>query len=50
MKVKVQYTNNNRQGEVFDTIADMSLIKNKFNWSPKVNLQEGIKIMNKNYK
>ncbi len=42
---KIEYTCSNeiRQNEVMDTIADISRIKNEMDWQPKISLEKGIK-------
>jgi UDP-glucose 4-epimerase len=42
---QVNFSNEIRQGEVLDTIADTSKLFNSFNWRPKVSLSEGIRRM-----
>lgn len=39
---QVNFSNEIRQGEVLDTIADTSKLYNSFNWQPTVDLSEGI--------
>ncbi len=43
--VEYQCTNETRQNEVLDTIADISKIKNNLGWEPKISLFEGLKSM-----
>ncbi len=38
-------TNEFRQNDVLDTIADISRIKKELNWSPKITIREGLKKM-----
>jgi len=40
---RVNFSNEIRQGEVLDTIADTSKLFNSFNWRPKISLTEGIR-------
>lgn len=44
---KIEYvcTNEIRQNDVMDTIADISKIKAELNWSPKITIKEGLKKM-----
>lgn len=42
-KLEYTCTNEIRQNEVLDTIADISKIKNEIGWKPKISLEEGIK-------
>ncbi len=42
VKPKLIYTNEYRQSEVLDTVADISKISAKFNWKPEVDLQQGL--------
>lgn len=39
---RVFYTNEYRQGEVLDTVADISKISNLLKWQPKINIENGI--------
>lgn len=41
--VEVNYTNEYRQGEVLDTVADISKIASILNWKPSVNIENGLK-------
>jgi len=43
--IEYQCTNEIRQNEVLDTIADISKIKNNLGWEPKISLFEGLKSM-----
>jgi len=43
--IDYQCTNEIRQNEVLDTIADISKIKNNLGWEPKISLFEGLKSM-----
>lgn len=42
-KIEYTCTNEIRQNEVMDTIADISRIKNETGWKPAISLEEGIK-------
>ena len=42
-KIEYSCTNQIRQNEVMDTIADISKIKKELNWKPEVSLEEGIR-------
>lgn len=42
-KIEYTCTNEIRQNEVMDTIADISKIKKDLNWKPEVSLEEGIR-------
>lgn len=42
-KIEYSCTNEIRQNEVMDTIADISKIKKELNWKPEVSLEEGIR-------
>ncbi|MFZ4582917.1 MAG: NAD-dependent epimerase/dehydratase family protein [Paludibacter sp.] len=42
-KIEYTCTNEIRQNEVMDTIADISKIKNELGWKPEVSLEQGIK-------
>lgn len=46
-KAKANFSNNIRQGEVLETIADISKIQKELGWSPKYTLLEGINIIKK---
>ena len=41
----VEYTNEFRKGEVLDSVADISKIKNKLGWMPKTDLKAGLKTL-----
>ena len=43
-KIEIEYlcTNEQRQNEVLDTVADVSKIKSVLNWTPIVSLKEGL--------
>ena len=43
--IEYQCTNEIRQNEVLDTIADISKIKIELDWDPKISLYEGLKSM-----
>jgi len=43
--IEYQCTNEIRQNEVLNTIADISKIKNNLGWEPKISLFEGLKSM-----
>jgi UDP-glucose 4-epimerase len=42
-KVKVRYLYERRQGEVMDTVADITKAKEKLGWEPKFSLEEGLR-------
>lgn len=42
-KIEYSCTNETRQNEVMDTIADISKIKKELGWEPQVSLEEGIR-------
>jgi UDP-glucose 4-epimerase len=44
-KIEYTCTNEIRQNEVMDTIADISKIKKELNWKPEVSLEEGIRLL-----
>lgn len=46
-EVEYECTNEIRQNEVMDTVANISKIKNNLNWTPTVSLVEGLKSMMK---
>ncbi len=43
MPVEVNYTNEFRQGEVMDTVADISKIASVLKWKPSVHIENGLK-------
>ncbi len=43
--IEYQCTNEIRQNEVMDTVANISKIKNELGWKPKMTLSEGLKSM-----
>ena len=45
IKPRVSFTNEIRQGEVLDTVADTSKIYSMLKWKPEIDLQKGIKII-----
>ena len=44
-KIDYQSSNEIRQNEVMDTIADISKIKSELKWEPKISITEGLKMM-----
>jgi len=44
-KISVNYSGEERQNEVLDTIADISKAKALLQWEPEIELEEGLKIM-----
>jgi UDP-glucose 4-epimerase len=45
IKPKVSFTNEIRQGEILDTVADISKINSMLKWKPEIDLQKGIKMI-----
>jgi len=43
-KAHIQFSERFRQGEILDTVADITKIKEELNWEPKVKIEEGIKL------
>jgi nucleoside-diphosphate-sugar epimerase len=43
-KLKISYKSIERKNEVLDTVADISKIKDILNWTPKIELIEGLKM------
>ncbi|WP_235906056.1 NAD-dependent epimerase/dehydratase family protein [Ginsengibacter hankyongi] len=43
-KARVHFTNEIRQGEILDTIADISKIQNELNWKPKISITRGLRL------
>lgn len=43
-KARVCFSDQIRQGEILDTVADISKVKNELNWEPKISIGEGIKL------
>lgn len=41
-KARVHFSDQIRQGEILDTVADISKIKNELHWTPKTSLEKGI--------
>lgn len=41
---KIIFSEIERKGEILDTIADISKIKNDLNWQPNVTIEEGLKL------
>ena len=41
-KVKVKYLQQRRRGEIMNTVADITKVKEKLGWEPKFNLEEGL--------
>lgn len=41
-ELEVNFTNEIRQGEVLDTVADNTKVKTILSWDPKINMEEGI--------
>lgn len=41
-KAQIRFTNESRQGEVMDTVADISAIKKDIGWQPEINLEQGL--------
>lgn len=48
-KAKVISEQVTRKNEIPETISNMSKVKNVFDWSPKFNLEEGLRVMKENY-
>lgn len=48
-KALVKFSEEIRQGEILDTVADISKIKNELGWEPKVYIEEGIKLCLDNF-
>ena len=44
-KIEYQCKNETRPNEVMDTIADIRKIKNELNWTPQIDIIEGLKLM-----
>lgn len=42
-KVEVQYSKERRKHEIMDTVADIKKAQNMLSWSPKVDMDEGLK-------
>ena len=49
-KAHVLFSDQIRQGEILDTVADISKIKNELHWTPKIPLDIGIKSCIENFK
>ena len=47
-QAKIKVVNKERRGEVVDTVADISKIKNDLHWQPKVLIDDGLKLMLEN--
>jgi UDP-glucose 4-epimerase len=45
IKPKVSFTNEIRQGEILDTVADISKINSMLKWKPEIDLKNGIKLI-----
>jgi len=43
-KARVLFTDQIRQGEILDTIADISKVKNELHWTPKIPIDKGIRL------
>ncbi len=39
---EIRFSDKSRQGEILDTVADISKIKSELNWVPKISLAEGL--------
>lgn len=48
-KAKIHFSNQIRQGEILDTVADISKIKNELHWIPKISIDEGIRLTIENF-
>lgn len=48
-KAKIISEQVTRKNEIPETISNMSKVKNVFDWSPKFNLEEGLRVMKENY-
>lgn len=48
-KIDVNYSNERRKHEIMDTVADIGKARKMLNWSPRVDIEEGLKITLKNY-
>jgi nucleoside-diphosphate-sugar epimerase len=44
-RVKVRYLYERRQGEVMDTVADITKAKEKLGWAPKFSLEDGLRMV-----
>ena len=44
-RIEYQCKNETRPNEVMDTIADIRKIKNELNWTPQIDIIEGLKLM-----
>jgi nucleoside-diphosphate-sugar epimerase len=44
-KVKVRYLYERRQGEVMDTVADITKAKEKLGWASKFSLEDGLRMV-----
>lgn len=49
-KARVHFSDQIRQGEILDTVADISKIKNELYWTPKTSLEKGIMACIENFK
>lgn len=43
-KARVKFSDQARQGEVLDTIADISKIKTELHWQPKISIERGLRL------
>lgn len=43
-KAQVLFTNEMRQGEILDTVANISKIQNELHWKPKIAINRGLKL------
>ena len=44
-KIEVEYKNERRPNEIMDTVASINRANQKLNWSPKIDLQTGLKMI-----
>ncbi len=44
-KARAHFSDQIRQGEILDTVADITKIKNELHWEPKISFAEGLEIM-----
>jgi UDP-glucose 4-epimerase len=49
ININAEYTNEYRENEVLDCVANIDKIKKELNWTPKISLEEGLKMVINNY-